>query len=824
MIPGLIKNDTRLRDRHLKRGRRFILGPVAQAYQLLDQFLTNAGAPLTSPRTCEPGPGEIVITDTENKLSIASQQLVCAGGKGTPAWGDPGWYGRHTDDTGFARAHYFQFDFKVTTAGYAMFGWSNSTTLALANLKHAFFHYLTRETEIRDQADTGGSANESVSEFVTHTFDNVTYTVRIYAMTGGGALWLIKGGHWGADFKTLAYSLNQNDATIYPSFLGDTAADTMDNCLVVAGTRPALYVCYYNGTGYHLTGGNPDSIGSPYAIGRGVSWDNLSVGREVENPVLQKGTGWEGSYVKDPAVLKDGSTYKIWYTGSNGTLTAPGYATSADGLAWTKYAGNPVTPLSSLAGDAFNRADSASSLGVTDIGGLSWVADVGTWGVTGKKAYLATSSGAGPNAAYVDVGTADVVITMTLAAWQASDYPRLIARYTDIGNHILLQGSNTAYQLYKRVANTYTQLGSDYTYTPTAGDVIKLVCSGNNFTVYVNGVSRITATDSFNNTVTKHGISVGGNATTPRFANFSIGAAAEPTFDWAGSQFPVVFKDGGAVAAKRWKMLYSGIGLDGKARVGYAYSADGIAFAKGAANPVVDLGTAGAFDDVALIAGSLVLSSGTYYFFYGGRHTAVSPMDDQVGLVTFTDFEGTYTKSGKVLSNRTGNQALTANTLTGSAVVTVADTSVFVANEVVCLMNNHALGANVALQQNKVQSIDSPTQLTLVEPAFVDFNTADTSHVLTQLQALTPRSCVLENGRWKMWLSAFQVVGVNGNVNAESTYYATSSAPDSGWAFDHVNSPPLWLPVNGRNFGWDADSAENICFVLDADTNARITI
>lgn len=63
------------------------------SYLLRDEFTTNASAPLTSPRTCEPGPGTLTFYDTGNYLSIASSKLDLNGG-GAAAYGNPGaWSG-----------------------------------------------------------------------------------------------------------------------------------------------------------------------------------------------------------------------------------------------------------------------------------------------------------------------------------------------------------------------------------------------------------------------------------------------------------------------------------------------------------------------------------------------------------------------------------------------------------------------------------------------------------------------------------------------------------------------------------------------------------
>lgn len=97
-----------------------------------------------------------------------------------------------------------------------------------------------------------------------------------------------------------------------------------------------------------------------------------------QGAILQASVAWEETAVVEIVVTYDAGLFKAWYRGgwANGAI---GYATSTDGLSWTKYASNPVLGqgASGVAGNAYQP----------------WVLRVGaTWYLYWSPFGVATSS------------------------------------------------------------------------------------------------------------------------------------------------------------------------------------------------------------------------------------------------------------------------------------------------------------------------------------------------------------------------------------------------------------------------------------------------
>ena len=96
----------------------------------------------------------------------------------------------------------------------------------------------------------------------------------------------------------------------------------------------------YNGTGYNMWYTSEPSLQIGFASSKdGLHWTKYPL------PVLTAGPkgSWDQGGVEGPSVVWNGTTFLMYYSGSNGTLASDvGIAFSKDMLHWQKYAGNPV--------------------------------------------------------------------------------------------------------------------------------------------------------------------------------------------------------------------------------------------------------------------------------------------------------------------------------------------------------------------------------------------------------------------------------------------------------------------------------------------------
>jgi predicted GH43/DUF377 family glycosyl hydrolase len=274
-----------------------------------------------------------------------------------------------------------------------------------------------------------------------------------------------------------------------------------------------------------------------------------------------------------------------------------------------------------------------------------------------------------------------------------------------------------------------------------------------------------------------------------------------PGWETDNVSFPFVFVDNSEVDSnKRFKMLYAGSvnggGWPGSA-IGYAYSADGFTWTKYSGNPILQ-GDAGQWDSQGVIPGSVVKTGNTYRLFFVGNDGSYI----QTGLATASSFEGPYVKytTNPVVRKRSSaTQDLTSDLNAGADTVVVLDSSVFSINEPVWLYSDSGNA-----QLTRVQSIDSPTQLTIADDASSSYTTAQGAYIRSWLCGSNNITTVYYDGsNWKAWMTAFMALPT---LLLETTAYATSTDGIS-WTLDYAHSPPLVL---GGSREWDLASAENL--------------
>jgi hypothetical protein len=115
--------------------------------------------------------------------------------------------------------------------------------------------------------------------------------------------------------------------------------------------------------------------GGTHQIGLATSPDGLNWTKYPGNPIMTPGpAAWDNSSVRVPMVWKEGLTdYRMIYTGNGSGGMRVGYATSTDGITWTKHPSNPVF------NDPTWASGETENWGVIKVGSeyLMWYSDFG---------------------------------------------------------------------------------------------------------------------------------------------------------------------------------------------------------------------------------------------------------------------------------------------------------------------------------------------------------------------------------------------------------------------------------------------------------------
>lgn len=168
---------------------------------LRDDFLTDAAAPLSSPHTCEPGPGTLVVLDGNSKQSISNHKATYATG-GVTAGNPAMWGSQQTRLTGRAVVGIL-----TQSAQNFEIGWDNDQA---ATAPHDSIRINAAGQSIRD----GGTAVDTGT-----TFTGGPYLVAIIQRTNG--FWAFLRGSSIIGWKLLWVGATST-ANLYPAMMIST--------------------------------------------------------------------------------------------------------------------------------------------------------------------------------------------------------------------------------------------------------------------------------------------------------------------------------------------------------------------------------------------------------------------------------------------------------------------------------------------------------------------------------------------------------------------------------------------------------------------------
>lgn len=148
--------------------------------------------------------------------------------------------------------------------------------------------------------------------------------------------------------------------------------------------------------------------------------------------------------------------------------------------------------------DDFNRADSTSL-------GVSWVEVSGDWSIVSNQLSPGSAGGTIILRAAGAMASNDHYAQVTIAATTAASQGVWCRGNSNISSGYLWRNDGTSWDLFSVVGGSFTSIGS-YAAAAAPGDVAKVQAVGSTIKGFVNGVQRVSVTDTGVTTGTSAGI------------------------------------------------------------------------------------------------------------------------------------------------------------------------------------------------------------------------------------------------------------------------------------------------------------------------------
>jgi len=201
-----------------------------------------------------------------------------------------------------------------------------------------------------------------------------------YANSSDGITWkkypnavLLPGppGSWDSSRVTIG-SVLWNGTLFLMAYRGENPTAFTNGAIGVAASKDGISWTKYTSNPVMTPGGLDAVMGEPYAIRWQTAYNMWYAAKSANQPHIIRifyatslngikwtkwptpvispssdPNAWDSATVTSPSVVRAGSSFGLWYTGLRQNSTNPriGYATSTDGVNWSKTLANPILTL-----------------------------------------------------------------------------------------------------------------------------------------------------------------------------------------------------------------------------------------------------------------------------------------------------------------------------------------------------------------------------------------------------------------------------------------------------------------------------------------------